>query len=131
MTLVELKKFVDFAVEHSDKPEDIKVVITLANPSVGSRAYSEINYVGLGFDYEHGQFRIEPEDKLRKEGRTLDDVDRMIVFQYLYDKKTTFSYHCPNCEEKLPKTAHFCTKCGKRVVCKDSIDLVYDYRNKI
>lgn len=32
--------------------------------TVGSRPYTKVRSVGMGFDWETGQFRIEPENKL-------------------------------------------------------------------
>lgn len=32
--------------------------------TVGSRPYTKVRSVGMGFDWEAGQFRIEPENKL-------------------------------------------------------------------
>ena len=70
MNLKELKNIVDFAIEnlqHHQNPEEISVLITLSESSVGSRASSTIKYVGMGFDWEHGQFRIEPVTLVSKE----------------------------------------------------------------
>lgn len=46
--------------------KESQVVITIENFEVicGGRPYEKVQSVGLGFDWEMGQFRIEPENKL-------------------------------------------------------------------
>lgn len=48
------------------KEKESQVVITIENFEVnwGGRLYEKVQSVGLGFDWEMGQFRIEPENKL-------------------------------------------------------------------
>ena len=66
MTLRELKNSVDFALAHGCTGEE-EVLITLATQSVGARASARVSSANNGFDWEHGQFRIEPEISLRAE----------------------------------------------------------------
>lgn len=128
MKLSELKSLIDAHIKE-DCTGNEPVLITLSNPSVGGRAFTEIKYAGLGIDWEHGQFRIQPKDKLRKEGRTLDDPQKMVVHRYIYNKRNLYSYNCPNCGEKISKTANYCSRCGQRVVYKGINDGTHDYRN--
>ena len=46
--------------------KESQVVITIENfeANLGGRPYEKVQSVGLGFDWEAGQFRIEPENKL-------------------------------------------------------------------
>ena len=46
--------------------KESQVVITIENfeANCGGRPYEKVQSVGLGFDWEAGQFRIEPENKL-------------------------------------------------------------------
>lgn len=46
--------------------KESQVVITIENfeANQGGRPYEKVQSVGLGFDWETGQFRIEPENKL-------------------------------------------------------------------
>lgn len=67
MNLSELKIKVDDAIKnlHKDqRPEDITVLITLDEDSIGQRACSGIRNINLGFDWERDQLRLEPEKPL-------------------------------------------------------------------
>ena len=46
--------------------KESQVVITIENfeANCGGRPYEKVRSVGMGFDWEEGQFRIEPENKL-------------------------------------------------------------------
>jgi hypothetical protein len=63
MNLKELKFIIDFMVNglnSYEKPEDIEVLINISEKSIGASASSKVQYAGMGIDWEHGQFRIEP-----------------------------------------------------------------------
>lgn len=67
MNLLELKNQVDFAIDNlhsSDNPEEIPVLITLSEPSLGARNSIGVKYVSIGVDWERNQFRILPETEL-------------------------------------------------------------------
>lgn len=131
MKLSELKRLVDlYASETENKDANLDVVITLDEPSVGARAKSDIKGVYQGFDWEHGQLRIEPTEKLCRKGRSKDNELEMYGIRYIYDRKTTTKYHCPMCSEILPKAANYCIKCGQKVRASDKIKYEYDYRTK-
>ena len=66
MNLREFKARIDFLFATTRDPDSIKVCITTADSSVGGRAYTEIERIDLGFDWEHNQIRIEPVDKIVK-----------------------------------------------------------------
>ena len=94
------------------KPEDIDVVITIELPfmSCGQRPCTGVKYVGMGFDWEAGQFRITPDDKLMA---IKHNVPQLVV-------EGCESYHCPKCEHMLSKkrkntAIRFCSHCGQAV----------------
>lgn len=132
MTLTELRDSVNHALDQRrfwHDTDDPEVVITLANPSVGARASTKVKYVGMGSDWEHGQFRIEPEQRLRCEGRTLGDSLPTNAVKYIYDKRTRIAHHCPNCGRDVDKDASYCKYCGQHVQISDEVWHTYDYRN--
>lgn len=49
-----------------NQEKESQVVISIENfkACCGGRPYEKVQSVGLGFDWEQGQFRIEPENKL-------------------------------------------------------------------
>ena len=129
MKLSELKKIIDTELSRGASGDE-EVVVSVFDSAVcaGARASSKIKTVYKGFDLENHQFRIITEDTLRKEGRTLENPDRMIVFKYIYDTRCSYSYRCPNCSAKIPKESKFCLGCGKKVFFDGHIDFVKNYR---
>jgi len=114
MNLLELKQNIEFTIKHLnewDKVEDIFVLITLSESSIGSRASEKIKYVGMGMDWEHGQFRLEPEKPLVHKGNSKQDVKLVVCRQY--DGRNY--YFCPRCETKISKNDMFCRDCGQKL----------------
>ncbi len=114
MNLQELKEDVDFVIEQlhtHEKLDDIQVLITLSEPSIGARAFTRVTHVGLGFDWEHGQFRIEPERNIVKMGNTFNDAKEIHCKQY--DGRNY--YWCPKCEGKISKNDKYCRYCGQKL----------------
>lgn len=130
MKLSELKRVVDFSVGLWRDEKDPEVLITLANNSIGGRAATSVQHVGMGFDWESGQFRIEPEQRLYREGRTLEDPIKTIAFKYIYDKKVRVIHHCPKCEAVVQKGAKFCSQCGQHISINSEVSYSHDYRTK-
>ena len=66
MKLKELKHKIDFLYKqyenYPERIDDLEVVITTKGHSIGGRPYAKVKYVNRGFDWEHSQFRIEPEE---------------------------------------------------------------------
>ena len=134
MTLTELRDSVNHALDHWRNSDDPEVVITLSNPSVGPRASCGVLNATLGFDWEYGQFRIQPQENLRMEGRTLEDPTETYVVQYLYDyrNKRHVIHYCRNCGNVVNKDVNFCQHCGQRIKISDKIHATKDYRtNKL
>ena len=82
MNLKELKEIIDFTINSiypHHRPEDFQVLITLSESSVGCRAFSQIKYAGAGMDWEHKQFRIEPDKELVTKGNNFTDIKKSCV----------------------------------------------------
>ena len=116
MNLKELKDNVDFTINNLNnykKPEDISVLITLSETSVGARASSGIKYVGMGFDWEYGQFRIHPEKALVRQGKALNDIKP--VYEHTPLNGGRKSYICNTCGRIVSKDDRYCKHCGQRL----------------
>ena len=113
MTLLSLINAINSTLQvEKRKPEDIDVVITTKLPYVtcGQRPCTGVVCVGMGFDWEAGQFRITPEDELIA---VKHDVPQKV-------KEWRGNYHCPKCEYMISKgrklnAVNFCSKCGQAV----------------
>lgn len=115
MNLDELKFVVDHTIEHLHhgmQSKDIPVLITLSENSMGARSSSNVKYAGLGFDWEHGQFRIEPEKSLVRKGNSLTDPKCTVRRQY--DGRNY--YFCPRCSSKISKNDCYCRFCSQKLV---------------
>lgn len=114
MNLLDLKTNVDHIIRNLrsyEEPKDIEVLITLAESSVGSRAFARVNHVGMGFDWESGQLRIESEVPIVRQGNTFNDVKKINCEQF----QGRNYYFCPRCESKISKDDKFCRYCGQRL----------------
>jgi len=115
MDLEELKTIVDDTISHLntiDDAKDISVLITLSENSIGGRASCSIKYACLGFDWEHGQFRIEPTKNLVKMGNTITDTKEVITREYNGKKY----YKCPRCEMIVAKKDKYCRACSQKLI---------------
>lgn len=67
MTILELANCLSEALKQGASPND-EVYITTKElePSLGARPKCGTKYAGLGFDWEQGEFRIQPAEDLRK-----------------------------------------------------------------
>lgn len=99
------------------KPEDIDVVITTELPyaTCGQRPCTGVRSVSLGFDWEAGQFRITPNEKLMA---VRHNVPQPVIVWHE-------NYHCPKCEHMLSKgkakkpSIRYCFHCGQAVKWDD------------
>lgn len=113
MKLKELYEISKSLVEQG-KAED-EVLITLSEPSVGARASAPINSVYAGFDWEHGQIRIEPKNKLINK---LKDRDKQLdarIIEYNNLGRKHIIRKCPICENHLKKDDNYCSRCGQAI----------------
>ena len=113
MNLERLKEIVDFYYNkrNGELPKDIQVLITLKDPSIGGRAYSTIENISMGFDWEAGELRIEPQKHLFTDGNKLSDVKTVIQKEFNNRKY----YVCPTCFQKITKADYFCRYCSQKL----------------
>lgn len=104
MTVRELFNRLHFALDRGF--EDSEVLITLKDPSVGARANVGIDYAGMGFDHEAGQFRLEPDEHLYKSLR-MDEPAGV--------SKLENFYICNKCLRKVAKDDRYCRHCGQKL----------------
>ena len=112
MTLTELKKTVDsYCEEKYVNPDEVNVIITLEEMSIGPRAGTGIENIFMGFDWEQNQFRIQPKEKLVRYNK-----DRDVSKDICHYRDT---YYCPTCQHPLKKTEvrnnNYCPFCGQRI----------------
>ena len=110
MNLKELYEIIKHYLEIGDY-EDATVLLTLNERSIGSRASTNVSYAGIGMDWEHNQFRLEPESKICRLGNTFQDA--MLPRERIYDGRTYRS--CKRCEERVGKEDNFCKRCGQKL----------------
>ena len=113
MTLRELKRTVDFYVSDLYDEDDPYVAITLTELSAGARASTGVQSAILGFDWEHNQFRIEPEAKLCRFGRRKDDPVAKLGKKF----NGRAYYTCPRCggATRVKKDDRYCSFCGQHL----------------
>jgi len=112
MNLQELKITIDKTMGRlREKPEKIPVLITLAEKSICVRAFCNVAFAGLGFDWERGQFRIEPEKKLVTLGESIGDAKAIACKPF--DGRSY--YFCPRCESRITKKDYYCRYCGQKL----------------
>ena len=129
MTLAQLKESIDYALLNGHSGDE-SVLITLKEPSIGPRASVVVSSASCGFDWEHYQFRIEPEVPLKKDGCTRDDPIETYAVKYIYEKRTKLVHHCRNCDRPVNKDAHYCENCGQKIKISNKVAFVHDYRSK-
>ena len=106
-TVKDLKDIIDRTNEND---LDARIVITLDEPSIGSRAFTSIIMAHMGFDWENNQFRIEPKEPIAR-NKFSRDTPRDI-------RKWRDGYFCPKCDgslmKKEVKESRYCRRCGQR-----------------
>ena len=107
LTVKDLKDIIDRTNEND---LDARIVITLDEPSIGSRAFTSIIMAHMGFDWENNQFRIEPKEPIARNNFSRD-TPRDI-------RKWRDGYFCPKCDgslmKKEVKESRYCRRCGQR-----------------
>lgn len=114
MNLKELKTKIDSIYENLEhvNPENISVLITTSERSIGGRAFSGIDGVNLGIDWENNQLRINPEIpliKVKKDGDKFKEI-----YSRTYDKTTC--YFCSNCDHFVEQKDKYCKHCGQKFI---------------
>lgn len=112
-TLADLKAYIDQIAETSnwENLDKIALYITLAENSIGSRAYETVRCVGMGIDWEHNQFRIEPTQNLVHKGNSIQDAKSIVCRPY--DGRNY--YWCPTCQGRVSKGDRYCRACGQKL----------------
>jgi hypothetical protein len=116
MNLEELRIAVNSAINslhEYENPKEISVLINLKEPSIGARTSSAVKCANMGFDWEHGQFRIEPEKHLVRKGNGLKSVKQAICCES-HDINRKY-YICPICEGQIAKNDKYCKYCGQKL----------------
>lgn len=126
MTLSDLKSHIDEYVRVGHG-EDV-VLITLSQPSVGSRAATAVRCIFPGFDWEHGQMRIEPENQVCLRGRAKEDTMPIRIFAYSSPRPF---YECPICGEHIKKDSNYCQQCGQHLVFDRSAEPCDTYNREV
>jgi len=115
LNLAELKQNIDFEIENlnsnNKNSKDVIVLITLNESCMGARASSGIKYIGMGFDWESGQLRIEPVKNLVSKGNSLIDIKEAITMTF--DGKKY--YICSKCGNKISKNDNYCRHCSQKL----------------
>jgi hypothetical protein len=114
MNLEQLKRIIDGTIgdlKGYENPSEIPVLISLSNGSVGARSSCEVSHVEIGFDWESGQFRIEPSMRLVKLGTSFTDIQTPRVEEFDGRKY----YFCMRCESKISKDDKFCRYCSQKL----------------
>ena len=118
MTLKKLSELVEF---YMDGHKNDKVLITLSQPSVGARAFVDVQGVYAGFDWEDGQIRIETVEPIitKYNNRDIGKPARCEEYgeEQGYARKRIVR-HCPICENFLRKDDKYCSRCGQRVIIR-------------
>ena len=110
LNLKELQKNVNSIAENTN-PEDISVIVTLDESSIGPRAGTKVMSAHLGFDWESDQFRIEVKDKIIRDHLKRDNVIKPLKREY--NEQETF--WCAKCNLLVDKKDNFCKHCGQRL----------------
>ena len=111
MTLDKFAETVQSIMQMEKHPERVEVVISTELPymTYGQRPCTDVRYVYMGVDWEAGQLRIMPEEKVM----CLKDNVPYKVLEW--DGR----YHCPKCEymlsKKKDKDIRYCSRCGTGV----------------
>ena len=113
MKLKELYEISKSLIEQGKEEDD--VLITLSEPSIGGRASTPINYVYAGFDWEHGQVRVEPKDSLINKLKDRDKQLDIKIMEYNNSGRKCIIRKCPICENHLKKDDKYCSRCGQAI----------------
>lgn len=114
MNIGELTEKLSALVKDGHKEEN--VVITVEEPSVGARACVGIQSALLGFDWETGQLRIEPQEPLVTYGKDRDIPVKAKIMTMDMGRVTRSARKCPSCGFRVYKEHRYCPMCGQRII---------------
>ena len=111
MTAQELFDHLKWYLEVREVDPDTSVLITLSDSSIGSRASVGIPGLYTGMDWEQGQLRIEPKEKIF---RNIKRMDTPVGISRESSGGIAFNA-CGKCRMKVAKDDRFCRHCGQRL----------------
>lgn len=111
MTARELYDNLTRLLKMRDIENDTPVLITLSDSSVGGRASCRVSGIYTGFDWEAGQLRIEPEEKIFKNILRMNEPIGIIR-----EECGNVSFNaCGRCHMRIAKDDRYCRHCGQRL----------------
>lgn len=111
MTAKELYDNLTRLLKIGDVKDDTPVLIALSDSSVGGRTSCRISGIHAGFDWEAGQLRIEPEEKIFKNIHRMNEPVGIIR-----EECGDVSFNaCGRCHMKIAKDDRYCRHCGQRL----------------
>lgn len=114
MNLNELKEMCEYYIQQGH--ENDKIIITVSAPSVGQRSGVGIKSIYPGFDWEHGQIRIECDQELTPKNKDRDLPAKAYKRVYTDNpKRKTTIINCPRCENHLRRDDKYCSRCGQAI----------------
>lgn len=111
MTAQELFDRLKWYLEVREVDPDTPVLITLSDSSIGGRASVGIQGLYTGMDWEQGQLRIEPKEKIFRNIKRMDmpvGITREIFGGVSFNA-------CGKCKMRIAKDDAFCRHCGQRL----------------
>lgn len=111
MTAQELFDHLKWYLEAREVDPDTHVLITLSDSSIGGRASVGIQGLYTGMDWETGQLRIEPKEKIFRNIKRMD-----VPVGITRETSGGISFNaCDKCRMKVAKDDMFCRHCGQRL----------------
>ena len=113
LTLENLNKRLELILKQNPEYNDNKVLVTLCELSMGARASEVIKSANIGFDWERGQFRLNPSEPLIHKSKDRDKP--MNPIKKKMPGNTRSYYYCVACQQKISKNDGYCKTCGQRI----------------
>lgn len=104
-----LSSYVNYDKEFGEK----LLLVTTSDRSIGSRASVRVKGIYQGFDWEHGQIRIETDEQIIKKYNDRDaEKDKWYFTERITNKKYSV---CPVCHYRVGKKDNYCRYCGQKL----------------
>ena len=111
MTAQKLFNHLKWYLEEREVDPDTPVLITLSDSIIGGRTSVGIQGLYTGMDWEQGQLRIEPQEKIF---RNIHRMDTPVGITRKTSGGVNFNA-CGKCRMKVAKDDIFCRHCGQRL----------------
>lgn len=118
MTFGELQHAVDIFISRGVDACS-PVLVTTADPVMGGRGSVEVQFITSGMDWERGQIRIEPAEKLL----TMSQVEQKnFTVPQRAGKIGTKTYvcYCEKCTTRFQRAYTYCPCCGRKILWENS-----------